>query len=364
MARGVREAGASGLGQWRIPVSPSLQPTPARGDPRLPDSDYRALAGRPPVPRGGAAPASTWESARRARAPRPCPGLADGGGGGRLRGAGTTFRRAPAPRPLSPRGGTLRAAPLAAGYTESCATYKSSLCGAILSLSVCGSRASPAPRAKSEGRRRRSKVRGAAPVPVKPPTQAEDGRTPAAGGTCSPEVLGRSFPYPSGAAPVPASEPNFVAGARSRWRLGAGPGAARGPGVGSGEGRVGWGRRQRRTAPGGRRAAAGPGSGRAAPSGAVGVPLSGRGRREGASERSGGQRGGRVGGGGCGFRPGLRPRLSLGEGPCASGCAGAGVGGGVGTGDSAFPASAGSWGAGAGPGTPREVLSPGSFFRA
>lgn len=98
--------------------------------------------------------------------------------------------------------------------------------------------------------------------------------------------------------------------------------------------------------------------------GAPGVPLSGRGRREGASGRSGGQRGGRVGGGGCGFRPGLRPRLSLGEGPCASGCAGAGVGGGVGTGDSAFTASAGSWGAGAGPGTPREVLSPGSFFRA
>ncbi|XFF89793.1 hypothetical protein AB1E18_016012 [Capra hircus] len=48
-------------------------------------------------------------------------------------------------------------------------------------------RASPAPGAKREGRRRLSKVRGAAPVPVEPPTQAEDGRTPAAGGACSPE---------------------------------------------------------------------------------------------------------------------------------------------------------------------------------
>lgn len=56
-----------------------------------------------------------------------------------------------------------------------------------------------------------------------------------------------------------------------------------------------------------------------------------------------------------GFRQGLRPRPSLGEGPCASGCAGAGVGGGVGTGGSAFPA--GSWGTGAGPGTPPQVPS-------
>nr|CAI9699750.1 unnamed protein product [Rangifer tarandus platyrhynchus] len=103
-------------------------------------------AGAPPLPRAG----GRW---RRLRWQRAAPRRGD------------YFRRPPAPRPLSSRGGTLRAAPLAAGYSESCATYKSSLCGAILSLSVCGSRASPAPGAKSEGRRRRSKVRGAAPVP-------------------------------------------------------------------------------------------------------------------------------------------------------------------------------------------------------
>lgn len=116
---------------------------------------------------------------------------------------GDYFPRPPAPRPLSSRGGTLRAAPLAAGYSGSCATYKRSLCGAILSLSVCGSRVIPSPRAESEGRRRRRTVRGAAPIPAEPPPQAEDGRTPAAGAACSPEVLGRSLPYPSGLLPLP-----------------------------------------------------------------------------------------------------------------------------------------------------------------
>lgn len=174
------------------------QPIPARGCPGRPISADSALADLSCGPaRPGSRRPLTPGSARRARK-RPAPAR-----GGRLGGAGTTFRRPPAPRPLSSRGGTLRAAPLAAGYSGFCATYKSSLCGAILSLSVCGSRVNPAPGAESEGRRRRRKVRGAAPVSAEPPPQAEDGRTPAAGGACSPEVLGCSFPYPSGAAPAP-----------------------------------------------------------------------------------------------------------------------------------------------------------------
>lgn len=60
---------------------------------------------------------------------------------------------------------------------------------AILSLLVCGSRVGPAPRAESEGRRRRRKVRGAASVLAEPPPQVEDGRTPATGGACSPEGI-------------------------------------------------------------------------------------------------------------------------------------------------------------------------------
>lgn len=35
-ARGTREAGTSGFGQWRVPASSSPQPTPARGGPRPP----------------------------------------------------------------------------------------------------------------------------------------------------------------------------------------------------------------------------------------------------------------------------------------------------------------------------------------
>lgn len=267
-ARGTREAGRRARDSGEYQRSSSPQPTPARGGPPgLPDSDHGALAGRSPVPHGGAA-AGLYPGQRpeRTRAPRPCSGRAHGGG--LLRRAGTTFHRPPAPRPLSSRGGTLRAAPLAAGYRGSCATYKSSLCGAILSLSVCGSRVRPAPGAESERRRRPRKVRGAAPFLVEPPLQAEDGRTTAAGGACSPEVLGRSFPYLSGAAPTPASEPNFVAGARSRRRLGTGPSAAQRPRVGSGGCGLGTPeRRRRRAALGGWRAAAWPGSGRAAPRG-------------------------------------------------------------------------------------------------
>lgn len=252
--QGPRGAGAPGSGQW-LPVPSSLQPLACgvRGSPPRTTAPPRVAtqsraAGQPPVSCPG--------TCRGARG-RPAPSR-----GGRLRelgGAGTTFRRSSAPRPLSSRGGTLRAAPVAAGYSGHCEPYKSSLCGAILSLSVCGSCASLALGAESEGRRRRRKVRGAAPVPAEPPPQAEDGRTPAAGGACSPEVLGRSFPYPSGAAPAPSSEPNFVAGARSRRRLGTGPGAARRPGVGSGGRGAGWGRRGGGGGgprPGGRRAAA------------------------------------------------------------------------------------------------------------
>lgn len=104
---------------------------------------------------------STRESAQGARwRPARAPGVGTAAGGGRraARRRGDYFPRPPAPRPLSSRGGTLRAAPAAAGYSDSCATYKRSLCGAILSLSVCGRRVIPAPRAESEGRRRRRKV--------------------------------------------------------------------------------------------------------------------------------------------------------------------------------------------------------------
>lgn len=105
-----------------------------------------------PGPHGGAAlglrPQRLHPEGRpgSARAPRPSPGRWD------------YFPRPPAPRPVSSRGGTLRAASAAAGYSGSCATYKRSLCGAILSLSVCGSSVSLAPGADSEGRRRRREV--------------------------------------------------------------------------------------------------------------------------------------------------------------------------------------------------------------
>lgn len=91
-------------------------------------------------------------------------------------GAGTTSRGPPAPRPLSSRGGVLRAAPAAAGYSGSGATYKSSLCGAILSLSVCSGRVSPVRGAGSEGRRRRRQVRRAAPSPPRRPRGPRTGR--------------------------------------------------------------------------------------------------------------------------------------------------------------------------------------------
>lgn len=299
---GLRTAEALGAALPPTPGPAGAHASPPRATALSRAAPQSPAAGQPPVsPRGAAG--------ERADAP-PRPGAV-----GRQRepgGAGTTFRRLSAPRPLSSRGGTLRAAPVAAGYSVHCATYKSSLCAAILSLSVCGSCASPALEAESEGRRRRRKVRGAAPVPAEPPPQAEDGRTPAAGGACSPEVLGRSFPYPSGAAPAPSSEPNFVAGARSRRRLGTGPARRGGPGRGAGGCGLGAPRRRRgRAAPGGRRAAAGPGFRSRCSSGPRGAPLAGRGRREGASRSSMAGRGGR--GGGCGFRPG--PRLSLGEGP-------------------------------------------------
>lgn len=180
-----RQARDSGGSRGRPPPTPSHPGPrglrPPRLGPRRPPGPPCGLARR--GSRGALPKGASGE--RSAASPRP--GRSDGSR--QLGGAGTTFRRPPAPRPLSSRGGTLRAAPVAAGYSGSSATYKSSLCGAILSLSVCGSRVSPAPRAESEGRRRRRKVRGAAPVPAEPPPQAEDGRTPAAGGACSPEGI-------------------------------------------------------------------------------------------------------------------------------------------------------------------------------
>lgn len=76
-ARRGRRASDSGEYQRRPPHSlPRLA-----GAPGLPDSDHSALAGRSPVPHGGAA-AGLYPGQRpeRTRAPRPCPGRADGGG--------------------------------------------------------------------------------------------------------------------------------------------------------------------------------------------------------------------------------------------------------------------------------------------
>lgn len=345
---GLRTAEALGAALPPTPGPAGAHASPPRATALSRAAPQSPAAGQPPVsPRGAAG--------ERADAP-PRPGAV-----GRQRepgGAGTTFRRLSAPRPLSSRGGTLRAAPVAAGYSVHCATYKSSLCAAILSLSVCGSCASPALEAESEGRRRRRKVRGAAPVPAEPPPQAEDGRTPAAGGACSPEVLGRSFPYPSGAAPAPSSEPNFVAGARSRRRLGTGPGAARRPGAGS------WGVRAggAEEAAGAGRARGAEGGGRAwvpvalllgAPGGAAGGEGATRGRVQELDGRQGRARG-RLW-----FPSGAA--AEFGGGTLSFGMLRAGVGGGVGTwvGGSAFPSPAGSWGTDAGPGTPPRSHLPG-----
>ncbi|CAM9837579.1 unnamed protein product [Rangifer tarandus platyrhynchus] len=295
-------------------------------------------AGAPPLPRAG----GRW---RRLRWQRAAPRRGD------------YFRRPPAPRPLSSRGGTLRAAPLAAGYSESCATYKSSLCGAILSLSVCGSRASPAPGAKSEGRRRRSKVRGAAPVPS---SRQRRPRLPPREEPVPLRCLGAPFLTRLGLLPFPLRSQTS---SRARGPGGGWERTRRSPRPRGGERGAAWALGRR----GGGRGGPRPGGGGRRPGpvpvarllGGPGGAAFGEGAPRGRVREVGwpaGWAGGRVGGGGCGFRPGLRPRLSLGEGPCASGCAGAGVGGGVGTGDSAFTASAGSWGAGAGPGTPPDLM--------
>lgn len=336
--RGTRMSRASGSGRWKILEPPSPYPTP---DPRL----VLLRPREPPSSRAGRSSSGVLyrvASGERADAP-PGPGALGQRQPARRR--GDYFPRPLQPRPLSSRGGTLRAAPVAAGYSGSCATYKRSLCGAILSFSVCNSRVRPAARAESEGRRRRRNIREAAPVPAEPPPQAEDDRTPAAGGACSPEVLGRSFPYPFGAAPVPSSEPNFVAGARSRRWLRAGPGAAGRPGVGSGLGAPGRGRAR------GRRAVAGPGFRSRCSSGALGAPLAAWGprAREGASGSSAGQRGGR-GVRGLWFPSGAPAAAEFGGGTLRLGMCGGRSGGRGGAGDSAFPP--GSWGTDAGPGTP------------
>lgn len=117
-------------------------------------------------------------------------------------------------------------------------------------------------------------MRGAAAVAAEPPPQAEDGRTPAAGGTCSPEVLGRSFAFSFlGLLPLPLRSQNFVAGARSRRAAGGqllgpgrSPGAVGSAGASDVQGAQGGGRAQvpARAAPRGAPGDTGGGAGGAA----------------------------------------------------------------------------------------------------
>lgn len=210
-------------------------PQPRPRGPGLPDADHGALKGCPQVPRCGQLPAVPPGSVRSVpQHPAPARGAKTAADRWAVRGLLSTALSRPAPCPRAAERSALRAAPAAAGYSSFCATYKSSLCGAILSLLVCGSRVGPAPRAESEGRRRRRKVRGAASVLAEPPPQVEDGRTPATEGACSPEVLGRSFPYPSGAAPASSRSQTSSQARGPGGGLGAGLGAAGRPGVGSG----------------------------------------------------------------------------------------------------------------------------------
>lgn len=88
-ARGTRGAGASGSGQWRIPVPPPSSPPRTTAPPRA------ALRSRTAGQRCGSVPDS--ERPGSARTPRPGRGRWDGAR--RLRGAGTTFRVRPRPAP-------------------------------------------------------------------------------------------------------------------------------------------------------------------------------------------------------------------------------------------------------------------------
>lgn len=319
--RGRRGPDSGGSG-CRPPSTP--WPAGARASPPRTTVPSRA------APQSGAAghpPGSPLRSGRGASGrPAPAQGCRTAAVAG---GAGTTFRRSSAPRPLSSHGGTLRAAPVAAGYRGHCATYKSSLCGAILSLSVCGSCASAAletARGGGDGGRSEEQLQS-------PPSRHRRPRTVGLQRREEPvplRCLGTPFLTLPGLPPLPlrSQTSSRARGPGGGWE----PGPARRGGPGWGAGGAGWGRRGGggggpRPGGGGRRP--GPGSGRAAPRGPGGA-AGGEGATRGRVQELDGWRGqarGRL------WFPSAAPAAAeFGGGTLRLGMLRAGVGGGVGWG--------------------------------